>query len=102
MTNPRQTVPTVYNASANPSSIGTLEWAQRAGWQDSCLLITPRARERALAILDNHRDDISNAARTILLDGGAWQGVKEYAYADMTTWANAQRTLDGHFKGRFA
>ena len=70
------------------------DWAIRAAWRDTEWLITPQARERALKALDDFNDPYANAARTTLLDGGAWQGdLPKVCYATPTAYGDAVRVM---------
>jgi len=51
-----------------------VQWALGAAKQDASYLISPGARQRALSILSEEHNDVSDAARIILHDGGAQQG----------------------------
>lgn len=72
-------------------------WAVRAALQDSCYLISPRARRAAIDILWEAPATKENlAALMILRDGGVQQGA-EGRYAQSSSldgWTQAAATLE--------
>lgn len=76
----------------------TRDEALRAAHSDSCFLISPHARHRAVAALQGDDTPLADAARVILHDGGAQQGGKtakgnDYISANMEIWREADDLL---------
>lgn len=75
------------------------EWALGAARMDASLLISPRARERAIGILAMEPlTPETRAAMLILGDGGAQQGTEGYQFApSLRAWRDAADTLGVKF-----
>lgn len=76
--------------------------AIRAARFDSHAYITPAARERALAGLEGHEDDLAKAARLVLIDSGAFQGLPGFsskaAGVTLSEWSAAADLLEEEYR----
>lgn len=71
-----------------------VQWALDAAKQDATYLISPNARSRAILILLSEDSPEADAARIILHDGGAQQGIYGHrATAIMSKWVEAATLL---------
>ena len=71
-----------------------IQWALGAAKQDATYLISPNARSRAMQILMGEETPESDAARIILRDGGAQQGIYGTSQVPiMADWVKAATLL---------